>query len=127
MLDTAFKLAGSIFCIVMMAIVVGQDTKKNFKELNTAIVVSQALMMVLLWNTEFICGHFLGKIPYVILSWALLLLISGICVGVRFKDETKSKRKNMYLAFFAGNLILFALAFLLLRKKDCPMPITPPA
>ena len=120
---SALKIAGSLFCIATIGIVTGQDSKKkDLKGWNTAIVVTQALMMLLLWNTEFICGHLLGPIPNVVLAWIVLFFVSGICVYFRFKDEDKSEQEWIYPTFGVGNAVLFALALWFLRKKDCPPP-----
>lgn len=123
-LKTFLKVAGSLASICAIAYVTSQDSKKDYKELNTVIVVTQALMMLLLWTTEsFLCG-WVGPFRYIWLLWGVLYLTSSICVYIRFKDS--ADKEAIYLVFGIGNAILFALSNTALARGDCPPRPKPP-
>lgn len=123
-LKTFLKVAGSLASICAIAYVTSQDSKKDYKELNTVIVVTQALMMLLLWTTEsFLCG-WVGPFRYIWLLWGALYLTSSICVYIRFEDS--ADKEAIYLAFGIGNAILFALSNTALARGDCPPRPKPP-
>lgn len=112
-----FPILGSLFSIVLIAFVVGRDDNSDYKTLNTFIVVTQSLMLLLLWTTnKFKCGYVLG-VSYIVWAWFLLFLISAICVYFRFEDD---KSKGSIYIMFACNLLLLVPSLVMLKDKACP-------
>lgn len=112
-----FPILGSLFSIVLIAFVVGRDDNNNYKTLNTFIVVTQSLMLLLLWTTnKFRCGYVLG-VSYIVWAWFLLFLILAICVYFRFEDD---KSKGSIYIMFACNLFLLVPSLVMLKDKACP-------
>jgi hypothetical protein len=112
-----FKVLGALFSIVMIGYVTAQDSdnSNNHKGLDTTIVVTQALMIMLLFTSEwFPTKKLFGKISYLFLAWVLLFVISTICVLSRFDLEKDNK---LFLAIMIGNLALMLMSNLAFAPK----------
>jgi hypothetical protein len=111
-----FKVLGSLFSIVLIAYVTAQDSDNSSKHkgLDTTIVITQALMMLLLFTSETFPQGKIGPLSYLQWTWGLLFIISTICLLFRFDLEKDDK---WFLAFLGGNLILLVVSNVAFRPE----------
>jgi len=117
-MGTVFKILGSLFSIVLIAYITAQDSDNSDKHkgLDTTIVVTQALMMVLLFTSESFPKGRIGKNgpSYLLLAWLILFVASTICLLLRFDLEKDDK---WFLAFMIGNIALMLISNLAFAPK----------
>lgn len=117
-LGNVFKIFGSLFSIVLIAYITAQDSDNSDKHkgLDTTIVVTQALIMLLLFTGDSLPKGRIGKKgpTYLLLAWLILLVTSTICLLLRFDLEKDDK---WFLAFLTGNLVLMLISNLAFAPK----------
>lgn len=115
--NTVFKILGSFFSIFMIAYVTSKDSDNTTKHkgLNTTILVTQALMMLLLFTSELFPTKQFGTFSsvYLLVVWVLLYVISTSCLASRF-----GAKSTLFLSGVFGNLILMVVSVTAFSPKS---------
>jgi len=115
--STVFKILGSFFSIFMIAYVTSKDSDNTTKHkaLNTTILVTQALMMLLLFTSELFPTKQFGIFSsvYLLVVWVLLYAISTSCLASRF-----GAKSTLFLSGAIGNLILMVVSVAAFSPKS---------